>query len=312
MKKALKNVNKSEHAVKLEQNQLTIDQIKKEVLNQYLAILFLQERDKILNNSLELIRDNIKTLTDAKQFGVVRKTDLQQLQLKEKELISNIGANLKDIQAATQVLSTLTGLTLDESYTMLDPKTDDFSIDDQIAEDKIRVFDLQNQWLEAQEKTVDAKYKPRVFSFINAGTGYPNPLNFFDDQLSLFAVGGIGFSWNIYNWGTGKKEKQLLQLQQDLLKTEKENTETKLNKYNKRFEIGIQKYTQQIEDETEMIALKKEIANTQKSRLEEGVIIPFEYISNLNDIISSELKLNLYKLEIIKLKLEYQLLKGLL
>jgi outer membrane protein TolC len=310
IRKSIKLLNEKENTLNIEHNRLKIDQIKSEVISQYLVILFLRQRDKVLGNSLELIRDNIKTLSAARQYGVVKMTDLQQLELKEKELISGIGANQMDIRAAMEILSNLTGISVDENSELLDPSAENFTIDQGISDDKIKIFKLQQQYLTAQESMIRARYNPKVYTFVNAGTGYPNPLNFFDDQISLFAVGGIGLKWNIINWGAAKKEKQLISLQQDRIEIEKENTVSALNRYNKKYEIGIEKFLQLIENETEIIALKRSIADTQKSRLEEGVIIPFEYISNLNDIIGSELKLNLYNLEIIKLKLEYQLLKG--
>lgn len=310
MRKAAKTVNEQYNNLQKEKIDNAIDQVKSEILKQYILILFYQQKDHILKSNLKLIQENIKTLTAGIDNGVVNKTDLLQIQIKEKELLSNIKANQTDIVAAKKVLSRLSGLAIGEEFQLQTPPTDAFQIDESIAADKKRVFQIEREWLEAQKAVTDSKYRPKAFVFASGGTGYPNPLNFFDDELSLFAMGGIGFSWNILDWGKKKEEKQLIQWRQDLISKEEETLNDRLNWYNEQVKVKIEKNLELIEREKELIDLKKEISKTQSKRLKEGVILPIEHLTTINNIIQSELNLSSYELEISKLKLEYLLLKG--
>jgi outer membrane protein TolC len=310
VRKASKKVNEQFNVLQKEKIDNAIDEIKREILKQYMLILFYQQKEKVLQSNLLLIQENTKTLSAGLENGVVSKTDLQQIQVREKELHSAIQANRSDILSAKKVLSRLSGLPIEEGVEVEMPQTDPFTVDERIAEDKKRVFQLERNWLETQKEVMDSKYRPKAFVFATGGTGYPNPLNFFDDELSLFGMGGIGFSWNILDWGKKKEEKQLIRWRQDLLTKEEETLSERLNWYNDQITLNIEKNQALIQGEKEVIQLKKEIAQTQEKRLREGVILPLEYLTNLNEIIKSELNLSKYELEITKLKLEYQLLKG--
>lgn len=310
MRKAAKAINEQSHLLQTEQITVAIDPVKQQVLAQYLFILFLQQKEQVLQNSLDLVRENIQTMEAAWKQGVVKKTDLQQLIIKEKELESNSKANRIDIETAYHLLANLTGLTLTDQPSLVNPELANFEIDTQVDPGKTKLFDLEKNLLDAQADVIDRKNKPKVFAFLNAGAGYPNPLNFFDDSLSPFAVAGLGFSWSFIDWGKSREEKQLLKLQQDLIDVQRENTVEMLNRQNDKYALGVAKFQQLSLDEKELIDLKKDIAEMQKDRLQKGVILPVEYLSNLNEIIQSELNLNRYELEILKLKLEYQLLKG--
>jgi hypothetical protein len=37
-------------------------------------------------------------------------------------------------------------------------------------------------------------------------------LNFFDNSISPFAVGGVKFQWNFFDWGITDKERQMLSI----------------------------------------------------------------------------------------------------
>lgn len=310
MRKAAKTVNEHFNMLQKEKIDNAIDQIKRELLQQYMLILFYQQKEKVLQSNLALIQENITTLSAGMENGVVSKTDLLQIQVREKELLSAIQANQSDILAAKKVLSRLSGLNIGKEAQVKMPQTDPFTVDENIAEEKTRVFQLERNWLEAQKDVTESKYRPKAFVFASGGTGYPNPLNFFDDNLSLFAMGGFGFSWNILDWGKKKEEKQMIKWRQDLLTNEEETLSDRLNWYNEQIKLSIEKNQTLIKGEKELIQLKKEIAQSQQNRLKEGVILPLEYLTNLNEIIKSELNLSRYELEISKLKLEYQLLKG--
>jgi len=303
---------KHENKALLNQVDIDIDKIKAEVVKSYLSFLMLTEKEKVLTNTLNRLKDNIERLGSAFTHGLVLKTDVLQLKIKALEIKTTIDAIQYDKTAELKVLESLTDLSLPDNSKLDNPSLENFSIDQTIKKKEMLLFELGKESLNAKEVMIEAKKKPKFFAFTNIGVGYPNPLNFFDDNVGLFAIGGLGFSWSIFDWGKSQKERQLIQIQKNILDSQSNNLVTALNRYNGKFKLQIEKYNLLIEKEQELINLREEITENQKSKLEKGVIVPVEYLNTLNDIIDSKLRLNRYKLDLLSLKLEYNIMKGIL
>ena len=56
--------------------------------------------------------------------------------------------------------------------------------------------------------------------------------------------------------------------------------------------------------------MREEVASIQKIQVEKGVLLSSEYLNTLNEITASKIKLSSYDLQMIRLKLQYQLIKG--
>jgi outer membrane protein TolC len=68
---------------------------------------------------------------------------------------------------------------------------------------------------------VDAKYRPKVFAFSQLGFGRPG-LNFLDTQFRPWMIAGVRLSWDIYDWGAGRIEKETFALQKELVKVQQD------------------------------------------------------------------------------------------
>jgi len=303
-------LNSSITAAQINQLEIEIDKIKQELVESYLSVLFSDEKDKILKNSLDRIRINLARVQSALKMGVANKEDLLQMKIREKEIENEIFANQQDKLAQIKVLEQITGISMDENIQLILPQIQKFNIDGDIIRKEMSGFELEKEILDGQVKMIELQQKPKVFAFATAGTGYPNPLNFFDDNIGLFAMGGIGFSWQFYDWGKTKAEKKLLQIKQDMIQIHKLNLEKTLNRYNDNFTVSINKLSEMIIKENELIEMREEVASIQKIQVEKGVLLSSEYLNTLNEITASKIKLSSYDLQMIRLKLQYQLIKG--
>jgi len=95
-----------------------------------------------------------------------------------------------------------------------------------------------------------------------------------------------------------------------MIQIHKLNLEKTLNRYNDNFTVSINKLSEMIIKENELIEMREEVASIQKIQVEKGVLLSSEYLNTLNEITASKIKLSSYDLQMIRLKLQYQLIKG--
>lgn len=299
-------------SVRTQKQQLTVEleQIKTQIVQLYLGVLFLDEKGKILQLNLARIRDTRQLLENLQKHGVADQSMILQWEVKELELQNQIEANQKDRMAQIRHLEAVARISLSEDANLKVPDLNGQLMDHQILRKELELLEAQKYQLEEQSGLLETTAKPRMFVFGTAGVGYPNPLNFFDDQLSIYAIGGIGVNWKFYDWGKRKNEQQVIKLQQSMISNQKHFLEDVYSQQDEKYQILLEKYASLIEQQTEIHQKMEEIALAQKKKMENGTLLPVEYLRSLNDVMETRLKLSQYQLELIKTKAEFMIVKG--
>ncbi|MCP3933688.1 MAG: TolC family protein [Bacteroidetes bacterium] len=225
-------------------------------------------------------------------------------------------AEIEKIQAnelaLIRSLSQLTEVTFDTSTQFQLPYLQNFEIDGSNERKEFQLFELQKQNILANEKLITAVRKPKVAAFAQAGVGYPNPLNFFDESLSPYALGGVRFQWQFVDWKKDEKDRQLLSVQTQMIDNQKVSFERKINLLNGKFKEDVAAFENQLKRDEEIQDLQKKILLSLSSQLDNGVITVTEFIHQVNAGIQTQLNLELHKLQLIQTKVNYLTLKGLL
>lgn len=98
------------------------------------------------------------------------------------------------------MLSSLIGQDFKEESKLEVPQRFNNQTTQQSNRPELALFDLQKQQVLAAADLIDAQWKPKVAAFATTGLGYPDPLNFFDDKISPYFIGGVQFSWKFWDW----------------------------------------------------------------------------------------------------------------
>ena len=308
--RARRQLNRADSEWMINQLETSIDPVRREVLTNYLGILYVGEKEAVLRHSLKRVNDHIQRLESALAHGIVTRQEIDQLRIKALELEGQIQATVLDKSALIGIMKNLTGMDLTANTRFDRPVPYPVNPDDPVMLKTYEGLDLQIKKLDFQKELAGAGHKPRFYGFLSGGIGYPNPLNFFEDEISPYALGGLGFSWNFIDWGKTKKEQQLLRIQQEMLQTQKRNIDEQLNRYTDKYLSDLEKYSLLIETEKKVLQMRQAISEVQKSKLENGIIVPVEYLDTVNEIIDSELRLNQFELDKLRIGLEYALAKG--
>lgn len=309
-KKQLKATQLAGNQTQKQQLTVEIDQIKSQIVQLYLGILFLEEKDKILKLNLDRIKDNQKLIGSLEKHGLTDKSMILHWEVKEMELKNLIESNKQDRLAWLAHLESAARTDLPDSARLKVPAFAGSLFDGSHNRNEIMLLELHKRQLDAQSKLIETATKPKLFAYGTAGIGYPNPLNFFDDQMAFYALGGIGVSWKFYDWGKTRKDQQVIKLQQAVLDNQQRLLEENFSQQDEKYFILINKYRTLIDQQAKISEKMEEIVSVQKSKLENGTLLPVEYLRSLNDLMEIQLKLSQYQLELIKAQAEFLIIKG--
>src|SRR5690606_12844833 len=118
------------------------------------------------------------------------------------------------------------------------------------------LFRLQKQALLANENLISGARRPKVSAVVRAGVGYANPLNFFETNLSPYAIGGLSFSWNLFDWGQSARDRQLLAVQNQIIDNQLKTFEHNIDLTEGKFRENIAKLEKQFLRDEEIARLQ--------------------------------------------------------
>lgn len=146
---------------------------------------------------------------------------------------------------------------------------------------ELRLYDAQKKTFMIQDKLITARSIPRLNLFLQAGYGKP-ALNMLNPDFDFYYIGGIRLNWNLSAFYTFKKDKKILQLNQDMIDVQRQtflfNTQLTLAQQ----QVEQNKLKDLIRSDDEIIGLRNSIKTTANTQLENGTITVIDYISYVN------------------------------
>ena len=131
----------------------------------------------------------------------------------------------------------------------------------------VSLFDNQTGQLETQMELLDKTRNPKLFGFGQAGYGKP-ALNMLNNEFDAYYLVGVGVSWNAFDWKNTFRKKQVVQLQQQIVQTQKETFTQNIQILLSQQQEQIGKLEKMLDNDQQMISLRTEITKTAASKLE--------------------------------------------
>ena len=150
---------------------------------------------------------------------------------------------------------------------------------------------------------------PKINAFAQGGYGNPG-LNMLDNSFNTFYMVGLKLNWNVFDWNKAKAEKQSLEINKDLINTQKETFKLNNNIELVNLQSEIEKIETLISTDNEIITLREGILKTAESQLKNGVITSSTYIIEFTNLYESKTSLNLHQTQLLLNKIQFQITKG--
>jgi outer membrane protein TolC len=297
-----------------EQQSVAVDleRLKDRINDYFFGVLMLREKVKILETSLNNLQTKIATLAAGVSHGAVLESEVDKLRVEALRLQSQLEETRAQARGLLSVLSELIDEPLDEEVVLEMPDLAVLDYSMPLQRSELRLFDLQKEKILAGEGVIAARWKPKAGAFLQAGVGYPNPLNFFDDNISPFAIGGVQFTWTLFDWKQASRDRQLLTVQSRIVDNQRAVFEKNIQVLDGKFLEDIKAVENLIERDRQIEALQEKILQQASSQLDNGVITSTEYLDQVNAEIQARLSLEIHMLQLRQIKVNYLTLKGLL
>lgn len=295
----------NEQAIEVE-----LEKLKSQVNQYFFGIIIQRASIKVLENSLSNIQAKLNQLEAGVRQGITLESELDKLKVESLRLQAQIEEVKGTQKALIAGLGTLVKQPLSDDINLVKPSLNNFGFPLNLQRPELQLFDLEKEKILAKEAIITAQRKPRLGAFAQLGLGLPNPLNFFDDQLSPFGIIGLRFSWNIIDWNQSDRDRQLLSLQHQLVETQRATFEENIRIQETKIAEEISSLNQQIQRAEEIAALQQKILLQVAAQFDHGVITAAEYIDQVKAENQAQLTLQLNLLKLEKIKIDYLTLKG--
>ncbi|MEI6864689.1 TolC family protein [Flavicella sp.] len=298
--------------LKMNQQKLKVSlrTLKDRVNTLFFAIKLSRQQQLLLNTSIQDINTNIEYMQVGYDNGTVLESELSKLKVRKLELQSEDIRFTGNIKAYFGVLNMLLDTTYPEVTELQLPEMGLMDYNPNISRPEQDFYDSQKDFLQAKESTINAGRKPKISLFAQGGIGYPNPVNFSDVSNATYALGGLRINWNILDWGIVEKEREKIKIQVQQTQVDKETFEFNIASQQKEFTEKITALQLQINNDTKIVALQKDILSQTQVQLQEGVINTNDYLIQVNAELSARQQLELHQVQVQQLRVNYLTLYG--
>ena len=290
--------------------EVDLNTLKTQINQSFIGVLLSKEQIALLEVTRKDLAIRKQALEAGVRHGVVLESEVDKLLVKELELIAEIEKVESDIKALIAVLEKFVGVELKDELVLVLPNMDNFQLDIGLDRPEQELLRLQKQALLANESLITGVKKPKLGAFVQAGVGYANPLNLFDTSISPYAIGGLSFSWNLFDWGQSDRDRQLLTIQSQMIDNQLETFEHNLSLTDGKFREDISKLEKQLSRDEEIAALQNKILKQLAVQLEHGVITVNDYLLQSNAELRARQQLQLHKTQLIQIKIDYLTKQG--
>ena len=292
----------------LSQVEVELYQLNEQVLQAFFTALAMDKQKEVLAAQKKVLQEKLKAVQSGVENQMVEKSaalalEAEILNLEQNELQLEAGKN-----TAIQMLSVLTGQTIGKNAS-LKYETPEENTQTKLTRPELQLFSAQKTQLEKQNELLTKTRNPKVFGFGQAGYGRPG-LNMLNNNFDTYYMVGLGVSWNAFDWKKTSRQKQMLQLQSQIISKQEETFNQNISLLLAQQNEQIQKLEKLLETDAKMVTLRTEIAHTSASKLENETITTSDYIQDVQAETIAKLNIGLHRIQLNEAKEKYNLIIG--
>lgn len=261
----------------------------------------LDAQKKALQEQLQVVQSGIKNQVLEKSAALALQAEI--INIEQNELQLNAAKN-----TALKMLSILTGHPISENSNLRfnEPVVTPGA---NLSRPELQLFANQSVQLQQQMNLLDKSRNPKMFGFGQAGYGRPG-LNMLNDKFSSYYIVGLGLSWNVFDWKKTSRQKQVLQLQQQMIQHQEETFTQNMDLLLAQQSEQMEKLKKMLQKDDQLVELKTEITQTSASKLENGTINSADYVRDLQAETVAKINRELHHIQLNESTEKYNLIKG--
>jgi outer membrane protein TolC len=301
--KAQKAFERASYGAEIYQTEIDLLSVKQQLNQLYFSILLAMKSREIVLISLNDLQERKKAIQSGVEHGVLLTEDLLAIEAEGLKLEQNISELDISKRVLLKSMSILMDTTVSENTVFLDP-AELVSYDLPINRPEFLLFEKQKEKLDAGKELIKSADMPKLYAFSQAAYGRPGYNMVSRDFHGFYSV-GAGLKWNFLNFGDSKRQKQLLELQKELINTKSESFHDLLSIQMESERSSVEKYNEQLITDDKILQIRIAIAEAGFAKFSKGVITSAEYISERDAEMLARLQMETHR--ILRLQSLYNL-----
>ncbi len=269
---------------------------------------------KELLNLFDLTTDDLdlrqEFAKNAVELGVLLESEVSKLEVRKLEIENEKRIVQADILSAYATLSVLTGTDIDQRTFLELPESLEFVLTPEIRRPELTLFSHQKASVLSQKELIEVLDKPNILLYGQAGFGYPNALNFSKVQFAPYALGGIRFSYKIFDKSDKEYKKQKIELESHLIDVHEATFRKNIQIQAARYDAEMMALKDQILRYDQIAKLQSNILKELAIQMELGVITSTEYLIQSNAELRARQNLQVARAKLDQKRLEYITIYG--
>lgn len=160
-----------------------------------------------------------------------------------------------------------------------------------------RALERRSERLRAQAELADAETRPRASAFVRGAVGRPG-LDFFDDAAAPYATAGVRIRWSFFDGGSSGAESRALRLEARAVEAERAALGASLRRRAAAVLHEIDRLARALASDDRLVELEERRRRTALRQLEEGVLLPSEYVERRTDAFEARLRRRIHRVEL--------------
>ena len=270
----------------------------------YFNILMLQQNTDLLEISKKDIQTKLFKIVSGVKNGMLTESNADNLRAEIIKIDQKIIEIKSSKSANIQMLNELCGIAITDITVLSLPEIAVNTKSFENLRPELKTFELNKSKLTLTSSVLSSKLLPKIYGFGQIGYGRPG-LNMLSNDFQSFYIVGAKLSWNIWNWNQTKNDKKILELQKDIINSSKETYQKNTKMAYQRDVAEIDKFTELILKDLEIIQLRTKIASNSSSQFDNGYITSSDYLNDVNSATQAKISFEIHKIQLQKAKFDY-------
>jgi outer membrane protein TolC len=305
-----KDLNELKALLSEEEVNVGLQMLKEKMNGLYLNALLLGEQRKLNALVVADLDAGLKKVEAQVQNGTAFRSNLALLQSEKLKILQRDMELQEEITGLMETMALLTGKEINPEAELLMPASGTpITGINEIIRPELALYKLQDSLYQQQDKAIDSRLRPKISLFANGGYGKPG-LNMMKNEFAPFVTTGLRVNWNIGGLYTQKKDRELNTIYRQEVQVQQENFLLNTQAQLIQQQSVIRKLQRTMQTDLQIIELKKQVKESAKAQLDNGVITASDYLREVHAEDQARQNLTLHQVQLLNATIQYQTIAG--
>ena len=305
---ASENLESTKSKVALQEVEVSIHQVEKQVNQLYFSILLQQNKTQLLVQNIELLNTQLSEVKSGIENGTILPSSDLVIEVEILKLEQQLLQTTLNEQQLKESLSELIGITI-QPNTQLSTDYIQQMQSAPLASPELNLFEFQKEQIEASEVLLSKNNSLKINGFATGGYGNPG-LNFLENSFETYYLFGVRLNWNFLDWNINKNERKSLLISKDIIDTQTDLFNLQTNIALQEQQTEIDKFEVLISSDKKIIELQNKIVERAQALLNNGVYLASNYVFEVTNLIKAQNQLKTHEIQLLLSTANYNSTKG--